>query len=420
MHIAKQVLSEITVPKLILHEIKEPKFRNKFIKQFLTSKTTKHITPEQKDQFFSDKLEGALFPSYKEYFDKLKKKDAPSGNYTNITDAYDVSEYFTGVERFKVTPDYLKHIKSGKNGFIVNVYSEEMSKDPIRANIWEDSDENRKKLRFSEGKIPQYEICSPKEVKYSIVGQQMYTYNVYIESCLNPVPVLLIDLPYSYFSTQNTPAHIFTWDLDKEKYQIGGKDIKNINSVINEVAKNGIKEPLVFRISKGRLYPADNDVAIMMFLATYLNLPSIPVALYMSNDNAVRNQFMEELVESAFSKDLDSEDFISSINLITSPYFIFEKAIDNESKGFLTVGTKDFHKTQYPSITDINDKTALVLDRYLDPNITAPKIERGMSEKDCEEMIAEVHAKMKKELDEKIKQEHGEVVKKILAGAYDK
>ena len=417
--IGSQILNELKGFELTFEDISDPVLHKRFLRRFLTSKRVKQVPQDEKENIFNEAK--ALLPSYLEFYNKLKKSDTCTGNYTKLEDAHNISEYFTSTGRYKVIPDYLKFIKSSKKGYLVNVYGDEFNRKE-RGGFFKGSEENKRRHRFTEGRAPRYELFTPEEIKYSVLMKPVYKYNALIENCLHPVPVLAVNLPYTYYSMQNVPANIFTWDLDKEKYQIGGKDLDVINPLIKEIATRGFQKPLVMRISGGRLSAVDNDTLIQLFLATYLNLPTIPVALYMSYEDSVRNYVIEEMQQVVHARKSNSPGELAGelerINKICKPFFIFEEAEGNEVRAYLSCGWEHFAKQKYPSVNDIKDPNAVVLDRYLDPNVEAVDPVPGMTDQECQTMIDDTHEKMRKELEEKLKKENEEVLKNILAGKY--
>lgn len=409
-----QILDAFENLNLKVEDVKDPHVHRKFIHNFLTTKEVRHIPQDKKDEMFNWKP-SILFPDYQEFYES-SDDTLPEKDYTKVTDAYELCELFAASKRLRVTPDYLRYIKHSKNGYVVNIY--DVASAMISTNIWNFTDCAKEREAFNAGKIPEADLYVPESIKYSVLDEKVYLDFFLIDSCRNDLTALVINLPYEYYSLQNLKGSIFTWDLKNQKYQIGGKDLKAINSDLEYYAKNGFGEPLVFRIDEGCLTPIDNDTAIKLFLATYLALPTIPAVLYMSDEEVTKNRTYDELFDIVYNNYWDSQDALDMINNICKPYFFFEAVAGSQSRSFLQVGQETFAKNQYPSVNNINDPNIAVINRHIDPSIPAEQILLPMNEEEMTAKMEAANQKLLDEINEKVRKENEEIAKKILAGEY--
>lgn len=424
--IGNQILEEIGKLDLEITEIQKPVFLKKSLSRLLTSKEVLHVSQENKDDIFSWKP-SVLFHDYEVFYNSLEDGVVPDKDYTDLTDGYNVSEFFAASKRYRVDPDYLKYIKSSKDGFIINIYGGENTLitnvqgsncGKGTGNIWKYTNCPEGRKKFANKDFPNYEFASPENVFFSSVGKSKYWDKMLISSCRNPIAILVVDLPFKYFSNQILTGNIFTWDIVAEKYEVGGLDIKTVNERIEYIAAHGFVNPLVMRINEGCLTPVDNETAIDLFLATYLNLPTIPAVLYMSNEEVMKNRTVEELHDIVHSEMWHNGEALAYINNICKPYFYFERVKDVESNPFLVMGTKCVSRSQYLTMNNIDDPNLLVYDRYLNKDAPEEVVVVPMSEDD---LAAEVEAYNNELLEmeaEKWQKEIEEVNRKILAGEY--
>lgn len=424
--IGKQILSEIGTLNLKVNQIKKPIFFKKSLTRFLTSKEVFHVSQEKKDEIFSWKP-SIMFPEYAEFYESLADDVVPENDYTGMKDGHNVSELFASSKRYRVDADYLRYIKSSKDGFIINVYGGENSLSSNvtgghcgtgTGNIWKFTACPTGRKKFANKDFPNYEFADPEQVVCATIGEPQYWDKMLISMCRNPIAVLAIDLPHKYYSNQNLDGNIFTWDIVKEKYQVGGLEIDEINSRIENIASHGFLQPLVMRIDEGCLTPIDDDTAIDMFLATYLNLPTIPTILYMSDEDVMKNKVLEELHDIVHSNLWHNSEAMAFINNICKPYFYFELASEAETNPFLIMGSKQVGRSQYLTMNNIDDPDLVVFDRYLDKDAPEEVVLVPMSAEDLELATEERNKELLEEEEKKWRKEMEETNRRILAGEY--
>lgn len=391
-------------------------FYRNTLREFLNCKEVRVVPAAQRDEIFGWSPT-VLYPEYERLYNSLGTEDKPGKDWSGLKDGFNVSELFVDSRRYIVDPDYLRYIKATDGSFVINVYGADSSL--ISKKFWEFTDHTVGRSKFANGQIPEYNFATPAISGYAAFGKTTYWDDVYVESCQDAMAVLAIDLPHKYYSTQILKGNIFTWDVATEKYQVGGKDMYEINLMIEDIAARGLNEPLMMRINEGCLTPVDNDTAIKLFLATYMNLPTIPVVLYMSDDTAVKNRGYEELHEAVHSDIWHSEQALSVINDICKPYFFFEMVKDTRSKSYLQVGQTLLAKSQYPTMQNVEDLSVEVFDRHLDTKAPHEDVQVPMSD---EEIQVKLQQRGQQLMDELIKKQDAEAkahIQKILDGGFN-
>ena len=411
--IKDQIFKEIEEFKIIKRTVKNPVCRRNFIKPLLSTKEVYHID-EKYENSIMYREPSLLLPDYDKYFKTMSPEDIPVEDYSELKDGDNVSELFIQTLRFKVTTDYLRHIKNTNNGFIVNIYDGESS--TILGDIRGITTCEEERARFNKGEIPPYELVEPSNMIYSELEDKAYYDKIFIESCRNKVVALVIDLPYDYFSTQNIKGNIFTYNLNDKTYAVGKYNIDEINEMILNIAANGFDEPLVFRVTHGCIIPVDDDTSVKLFIATYLGLPSIPTVLYMSNEECMKNTVYDELHMLVHSKQMLSIESIEYANRVLKPYIFFE--VVGSGLGYFKVDDDYYNKDQYPAMNDISDESRGIDDRYLDTSIEAKEVDIPMSEEEIQKKIDNRNNELMDELQKKLKREEEEIARKILAGEF--
>jgi len=144
------------------------------------------------------------------------------------------------------------------------------------------------------------EIGGP--VFYSKFVETKYVQNVHykVNDKERVIPVLYVNLPYEYFSTQVKKIDSITDDM-KDKIKKHQKDCFLPN--------------MYCRINHGKLYPANSDVTTVFEVATYLKIPVVPAVLCIFDDIDYQedNQTMNDVI-------------LNIINGICSPYFSFTES----------------------------------------------------------------------------------------------
>jgi hypothetical protein len=231
-----------------------------------------------------------------------------------LTDAYGVSEYFGKKGVYIPSPEYNVYIKDLDKDIHVNVYAGAIPYIPYN----------------TDGTVPtDFTFPEIEQMKYVKFTGTSYAQAVRINSYMYRFPALAVNLPYEYYSIQEMPENIWTYDLDTKEYQFAGLDQIDASGLFMNVAKKGITEPLVLQISNGKIVSADDRSYLMLLIATYLHLPTVPAVLYMVRNNSASNMLTSrrqiDIINEMKGMDTGSDEEIALINPITNPYMTFYK-----------------------------------------------------------------------------------------------
>lgn len=409
-----QIEDAVNVPALKLEKHSEWKSPSNNINPFLTSKYVAKIDNDHKEEIFKRDPD-VLFPEYRLFYNNMTNTTVSEKDYSGIVDATDLAEYFPATKRFVVDPDYLKYIKASDNGYIINIYGDELSfaSTPV---ILNDPVKNNNMELFMSRKLPATGLITPSEVNYAVFNKTVYADKMLLETCQDYVSILCTNIPYSYYRTQNVAGNIFTWNIDSGEYQIGGKSIPEINDLINEIARNGIS-PIVARIHNGNISVTDTENAIRLFIATYLNLPEIPVIMYMSDEEGVINKYLDE-IRAASLNNISAD--LMTINLICKPYFFFEDKKSDIDDAFFRIGSEKLLRARYASPNNLLDKSINVVDWYLDNSVEIKESDIAMMDISVEDQMELDLEKVRKELQDRLKAEAEDHIAKIKSGEFTK
>lgn len=133
--------------------------------------------------------------------------------------------------------------------------------------------------------IPQPDFDIPKVVNYKkfsalaygniqLGGEQVFYY------CLN--------LPAEYYLTHYKEYDHLLYDLQKKQFLSSNKDFSTVQYLINSIATEGFRNPLIFKINNnGLLKGICNSTRLM--IARLLQLPTIPAVIVLSPSNTFVN-----------------------------------------------------------------------------------------------------------------------------------
>jgi hypothetical protein len=378
------------------------------IRSVLSAKHLRKIEKDRAESFFTH-LGDPLTPAYRAFFDSITEADKPERDYSNLKDFYGIAEYYGSQNYFQVTPDYLKFIKNSTDGFYVNSYTASSHGNTDRDGR-ADNHINRQIRKFRKQENSNVKFVKPDEINYSRIGNSIYSDNLKIEASPTGFPVLAIDVPLSLYRYQNSYSNTYFWDIDTEEFRVCNIGLDEINKRIQALAKDGIKEPLVVRIENGIFYPLDDETKITMLLATYLALPTIPVIIYMTNENALIDEDARDLIQMTKRQDK----LLDTANYHLYPYFLFKESGDTAST--IKVRGNKAYLSQYKGVTLPYRDRDNISNLYFDPNAPEPKV--VIDDDNFEEEDRKYHEKMRTELLDKMAKEAEEVCKNIIDGVY--
>lgn len=248
--------------------------------------------------------------------------DVEPGNFDNLEDGYGISEYFGTSGTYIPSPEYVMYIKDLNKDFLMNVYN------GVKVNIPIPSVQNRIR-KVSDQDLPKgFEFPEVKSVNYTMFNGMKYQQGIRIGKYMYRFPILSVNLPYEFYSQQEIPDHIYTIDFDRQEYNLAGRNPQEMTKLFNEICELGIRKHLFMQIENGKIVSTDDDGYAIMLIATYLKLPTIPVTLYMLNNDTTGNLLISNRPVDIINKfrgnsRVPTQDEIQMINDLCKPYYVF-------------------------------------------------------------------------------------------------
>lgn len=364
--ITEQFLESFNSPKIIFQDFKTSEFDN--IDNYLNLKSRQRIsiTQEEMDELSSNK-DFWFYESDKEFYDRIFNTSDITGDidYSNISDAFGLSEYVAIHEKYLPFMPYLQYTKMNDTDILMNVYDSYSLSGVSRRNeiLKEKINKNLHVKNYPETKdeLPEFDFKIPNNVKYGRFINQAYMSDVMIPCFKDPVHIVSVNIPYDTYIYQPLPISTYNWDIDNKVHVFGGYSIKEFINLFKDICINGIHKPLFMRFDGRILSSIDNETNLIIFIAKLLKLPSIPVSIYLSNEDIGINHLIKGMV---YDKRGDIKiTNIASINKNLFPYIIISK--EDDDIDFINLQGK----TQYPAyaykIFTYNDGYVI---RYLDLN----------------------------------------------------
>lgn len=244
-----------------------------------------------------------LLPAHLQLHFKKIPMIGKSQDYSKITDAYGLLEYFGSFGIAMASEDYLKHIKMNDTDIVMNVYGIEYA-ESIPEFL-------RTKLQ-PVSNMPSYFCKVPNSSKYSMFDSTSYTIVDNKDICKAPIYILNVNLPYEYYSTVQLADYNYCYDVISKGFWFTSSDKDEMDALIIDIAKNGIQKPLYLEIDNGTIV-STNDSHARILSALYLQLPYIPACLYVTSENI---NYFEKLINKVNPDK-------TLINEICAPYFSF-------------------------------------------------------------------------------------------------
>lgn len=237
----------------------------------------------------------------KEFFDKdfFKKEN----QYLSLHDGI---QYFGSIKKFKVSFEFLYFYKKYKfSTFNCTVYAIQKC-DNIPYVL---------KSAKTDFKIPDFPILQNQKIKYSLFDKSTYSYLPKQKTNLQTdIAICNCNLPYSYYSRAlYLSDQLCCYDIDNNDFWFGKyNSFKKFQQLCNDIKKNGIQSPLVFKINNYGQLISSEDCNVRAIIALYLRLPYIPASVYNCAET-------EKIFEKIPVKDLKEQ-----ANQIFDPYFFFQ------------------------------------------------------------------------------------------------
>jgi hypothetical protein len=128
--------------------------------------------------------------------------------------------------------------------------------------------------------------------------------------------ILYTNCSYDMFSEFGNDYRHVSYDEETNKFTAFGLDSQQLKDKITDIIGNGLKYPIIFEIYNNNLYPIYGRVE--WFVALYLKLPIIPVAIVNTQPKFTIDKFYPE-----------SKLTLERLNMFLSPYMKIYKKDEN-------------------------------------------------------------------------------------------
>lgn len=399
--INRQFMGGYTLPDIALLE--HPIGTLGMVGKYLKSKQQVYITLDEMDEFAKDE-KFWFYESDASLYNRLESVDDLSAGYdfSDVTNLFGISEYIGVYEKYLPSFPYLQHAKINGLDILLNVYDAyslyNVSRRPA---ILKDKVEGHLLLCNQHAEhcheIHDFEFNVPEIVNYAHFVEKHYEKDVMIPCFQDPVHLVSVNLPYNFYAYQPTPPNIYNWDVEKQEHLFGGMSSSDFMVLVNEVCINGITSPLFMRMN-GEILSSNNlETNIILFIAKLLRLPSIPVTLYLSNEDIGKNHLVDALINYT-EKRRSMFRSVSSMNHILDPYMVL-----NKSDQLLEL-TSGYQASNYRVFS--SDKFVTV--RYLDNENTSENLEKA------DDPIAADHEKLRNEASANLSTDVEKMIQSLL------
>lgn len=322
-------LNSYTPPKLMTFNQNFVGFGD--IHKHLKSYQTIIISKEEMDSLAKNK-DFWFYESDMEMYDKLESmtKMFDDNKFDNIKDGYGISEYIGVNEKYIPSIEYLQYIVMTNSDVVISVYDAYSLYNISKRNeILRDKIVGQLLIRHNDDydqTLPKYEFIIPKNIKYSKFNNKKYESNVLVSCFQDPVHILSVDIPYSFYSYQPLPHNIYTFDIDKKIHRFGSLYENEFNKLLDDICINGITKPLFMRMNGEVLSSTDEETNLTLLIAKLLKLPSIPVNIYLSNEDIGKNHLIDAVMYDSNNKSIYKN--IGFMKNVFEPYMIVHKPND--------------------------------------------------------------------------------------------
>lgn len=292
------------IPNMILkkHRVDENATVDDIIKKKQSIIITRDRYPEVFG-FFPENIKSKLYSG--EIDDSIKYKDMESFiENEKIYKGYNLIEYHGTYDYWFITGCFIYLMnKFNPDSFYMNFYNIENMKNNMFSEMLEEEPREIPHFRYLNN-------LKSLDINYSIFKEKVYR----IIDCQNiTVYCLFLDLPYDFYKNLKDMDYDIYYDFQEKEFYLSGTKYTEYIDLINDIAENGIKDPLYMKIKSGNIVDLQSSHGKLM-IAKMLQLPSIPVCLYFTANQTAP---YENLFLDCEDKDL--------INRICNPYFKFEK-----------------------------------------------------------------------------------------------
>lgn len=265
----------------------------------------------------SVKIDRKRYPEVFKIFPDIIKNKLKSGEIDDSLN-YKTIDEFTKLERIYKGYNLIEYHGSYNYWFITGCFIYLMNKfnpDSFYINFYNIGDMKSEifpELLNEPAHIPSLEYLKDLkslDINYSVLQEKAYR----IVDCQGiEVYCLFVNLPYDYYKNIKDMDYDIYYDFQEKEFYLSGNKYSEYTELINDIAENGIKNPLYLKIKNGNIVDVQSSHGKLM-IAKMLRLPSVPACLYLTANQTTP-------YENMFLDDKDK----SVINKICEPYFRFK------------------------------------------------------------------------------------------------
>jgi len=295
--------------------------------------------------------------------DGLAESDV--SKYADMSDGYQMSEYFSKADFYIPTFDYFRAVKFGGIDCIMNIYNGRQCKIPFKQVLSKIKIETPEEQEAHTDVYP-FPMITKDTINYTKFKNVSYCDNLRTQTYMYRFPALCLNLPYKYYKSQNIPENIYFWDVDTKELGFAGHSTDEIFEWFEDICKHGLQKPLYFQISQGQIVSATDEDYIKLLIAQYLKIPTIPVVAYMLNNSAKSSMLISmrpcDIIGARTGSLNTDKETLTLINEICSPYFIFFNSNLTDSLSVNENVHEDMENKDGPVYNQIFDSTHNDLD----------------------------------------------------------
>lgn len=404
-NIKDQIRNVCKFPNLTSNLIMNPVIDMEYASSAVRTRQTIRLTMEEFRNLMEIK-DVLFYESDKAEIDDLDSIDLDDSiNLSNIRDAFSVSEYVGGHEKYIVHPYYIKYVIEHNEDVMVTIYNgEDLFDIDRRPSIIRDRVDLHSVLSVDKAIVlKQHDFKQFKSMHYTSFGTEVYESGLLIPSLQDPIHVLCIDIPYNYYRYQPLHPSVYNWDMDKNDHVFGDMNSEEFNILYEDILKNGIKDPIFLRMNGEVLSAVDIKDNVILFIAKLLKIPSVPAVVYLSNEDTVRNRIVDAMVD----RDESLQNIICKsteymVNMF-EPYILLYRDEDPNS-AFVRTREKEYNIAFYKLFSDIGHMKVRYFDKLVDPDML----------ENNEKKILEVQSNLEKEANSKLEDDIQKVIDSLI------
>ena len=366
------------------------------VDKYLKSRQTIHLSKVDLDKLVKDESSW-FYKSDIEIYDKLGSMSLmfEDGEFDDIKDGHGISEYIGVYEKYLPSIEYLQYVIMNNSDVVMTIYDAYSLYNITKRNeVLRDKVIGQTLLRPDDSydqTLPEYEFIVHNIVPYTKFINVKYEPEVFVPCFQDPIPMISVNIPYSFYMHQPLPHDIYNWDIDTKEHKFGSLNDIEFEKLLTEICTNGITKPLFMRMHGEVLSAVDEETNLILFIAKILKLPSIPVNIYLSNEDVGKNHLMDAVINSTEN----NQEIYKNIGFMKSvfePYMIIHKEndtiISNNIDKYRVFSTDNNLVIRY-LISTASTASTLSIDQNIDVN-PIEDIHKEMHDKEIQKINSDI------------------------------